>query len=327
MSDTPRTWAVVGAGAMGSVIGGHLALAGHSVTLVDVRRDHIDAIRTEGLVMRRPDGTASTVRLDATVDPSADLRPVDVLLFMCKTFATVDAARSVAHALAPGGVAVTLQNGLGNDRRLAEVFDADRVIPGTTTVGAESVAPGVVLMAPATAEGRSLTEMGPPRTVEVSGDADVPSAVRDVAADLTAAGLPAEALPSADTVIWSKVAMAASMAGLTAALRRTVADVIGEPTAWALWTDMFEEVVAVAAAAGVDLDVAALRNRCVDTYTSVGPHITSMAADVVAGRRTEVDALALGVAEEGRRVGVPTPVNDVVGRIVKSLEATYDRSL
>ena len=317
MSDTPRTWAVVGAGAMGSVIGGHLALAGHSVTLVDVRRDHIDAVRTDGLVMRRPDGTASTVRLDATVDPSGDLRPVDVLLFMCKTFATVEAARSVAHALAPGGVAVTLQNGLGNDRRLAEVFDADRVIPGTTTVGAESVAPGVVLMAPATAEGRSLTEMGPPRTVEVSGDADVPSAVRDVAADLTAAGLPAEALPSA----------AASMAGLTAALRRTVADVIGEPAAWALWTDMFEEVVAVATAAGVDLDVAALRARCIDTYTSVGPHITSMAADVVAGRRTEVDALALGVAEEGRRVGVPTPVNDVVGRIVKSLESTYDRSL
>ncbi|WP_108666009.1 ketopantoate reductase family protein [Euzebya rosea] len=318
-----RSWAVVGAGAMGSVIGGHLALAGHPVTLVDVRRDHIDAIRAHGLEMRRPDGAPSTVEVAATTDPAEDLSPVDVLLFMCKSFATVDAARSVAHALAPGGVAVTLQNGLGNDRRLAEVFDVDRVVPGTTTVGAESVAPGVVLMAPATAAGRSMTEMGPPRTV-VDG---VPDVVVDVAADLVAAGLPARALPSADGVIWSKVAMAASMGCLTAALRRTVADVIGDPHAWSLWTDMFEEVVAVAAAAGVELDVEALRAHCVDTYTSVGPHVTSMAADVVAGRRTEVDALALGVAEEGRRVGVPTPVTETVGRIIASLEATYDRTL
>lgn len=315
-------WAVVGAGAMGSVIGGHLALAGHRVTLVDVRADHIGAIRAGGLAMRRPDGTEDVVDVAATTDPVADLGPVDVALFMCKSFATVEAARSVAHALADGGMAVTLQNGLGNDRRLAEVLPADRVVPGTTTIGAESIAPGVVLVAPATAEGRSATEVGPPRGVE-----GMPPQVEEIAADLTGAGLPARALASADTVIWSKVAMAASMGCLTAALRRTVADVVADEWAWGLWTDMFDEVIAVATAAGVALDVEALRAKCIDTYRGVGPHVTSMAADVVAGRRTEVEALALGVAEEGWRLGVRTPVLDTVGRMIRAIENTYERAL
>lgn len=323
----PRRWAVVGAGAMGSAIGGHLALAGHHVTLVDIRADHVDAVRERGLVIHRPDDDPVTVELAATTAPATDLRPVDVALFMCKGFATVDAARSVAHAVGPGTVAVTLQNGLGNDRRLAEVFSADQVVPGTTTIGAQAVAPGEVLLTPTTAAGRSLTDVGPPRTIVATTPDDVPAAVHALAEDLSAAGLPTQVLASADGVIWSKVAMAASMGCLTAALRRTVADVLADPDAWGLWEDMFTEVVAVAGAAGVDLDVPALRARCAEVYRGVGDHVTSMAADVIAGRRTEVDTLALGVAAEGRRVGVPTPVLDTVGRLIAAIERTYATGL
>lgn len=327
MTTAPRRWAIVGAGAMGSAIGGHLALAGHGVTLVDIRADHIDAVREHGLVMHRPDDDPVTVELAATTAPGQDLGAVDVAVFMCKGFATVEAARSVAHAIGPDALAVTLQNGLGNDRRLGEVLPVGQVVPGTTTIGAETVAPGEVLLAPTTAAGRSLTDVGPPRTVDAATVEAVPAAVHAVAADLTAAGLPTQVLASADGVIWGKVAMAASMGCLTAALRRTVADVVADPSAWSLWTDMFTEVVNVAEAAGVDLDVDALRARCIEVYRGVGPHVTSMAADVVAGRRTEVEALALGVAEEGWRLGVRTPVLETVGRMIRAIENTYEWAL
>lgn len=315
-------WAIVGAGAMGSVFGGHLALAGHEVTLVDVREDHVQAIRERGLEMHRPTAEDAVVQVAATTDPKAELGEVDVALFLCKGWATVDAARSVSHALRPDGWAVTVQNGLGNARRLAEVFDAGQVVPGTTTVGAMTEGPGVVTTSPGTAQGQSLTQIGPPETAD-----GIPQGLEYVAAELTAAGLPTEVLPSADTVIWTKLAMASSMGCLTAILRRTVQDVVDDPTAWGLWNDMFDEVIAVATAKGVDLDADAIRQHCHDTFAGVGHHATSMAADVVAGRQTEIDTLAYELAREADEVGVLVPVIRTVGRLVKSLEGSHARAL
>lgn len=315
-------WAIVGAGAMGSTFGGHLALAGHEVTLVDVREDHIAAVREHGLELRRPSGKDALVRLGATTNPDVDLGPVDVALFLCKGWATVDAARSVRHALGTDGWAVTVQNGLGNDRRLAEVFNVSQVVPGTTTVGAMTDGPGIVTTSPGTARGDSLTQIGPPRDSK-----GLPAGVTAVADELTAAGLPTEALDSADQVIWTKLAMAASMGCLTAILRRTVQDVVDDEWAWALWNDMFDEVVAVAHAKGVGLDADAVREHCRVTFASVRHHATSMAADVVAGRRTEIDTMALELVSEARAVDVPVPVVETVGRLIKSLEASYARAL
>lgn len=315
-------WAIVGAGSMGSVFGAHLALAGADVTLVDVRQDHIAAINEHGLTMNRPTGQDAVVSLPATTDPAADLDEVDVALFLCKGWATVDAARSVAHALPPHGWAVTVQNGLGNARRLTQVFAADQVVPGTTTVGAMTDGPGVVTTSPGTAQGTSLTQIGPPGPGEM-----LPQGVIDIAKALTAAGLPTVALDSADTVIWTKLAMASSMGCLTAILRRTVKDVVDDPTAWSLWNDMFDEVVTVAHAKGITLDADAVRDHCATTFAAVGHHATSMAADVVAGRRTEVETLAMELVEEARAVGVEVPVIQAVGRLITSLEGSYARAL
>jgi 2-dehydropantoate 2-reductase len=314
-------FAIVGAGAMGCVYGGKLALAGHDVSLVDIRQDHVDRINERGLELRAPDGHHELVHLPATTDPSS-LDPVDVQLYLCKGFATAEAARGMGHALTDDGWAVSVQNGLGNERALADVFGAARVVPGTTTVGAMSDEPGTTTMSPGTAAGSSLTHLGPPE-----GSGDVPAGVHVLADALTAAGLPAKADADADVVLWTKLAMAVSMGPLTAILRRTVQDVVDDRFALDLWRDMFDEVVAVAAAEGVHLDLDEVRQHCEDTYRLVGHHVTSMAADVVAHRRTEIDTMALEIARRGREHGVPTPVVGTVGRLVKALEGSYERAL
>ena len=313
--------AILGAGAMGSVFGGHLALAGHDVTLVDVRRDHMEAVARNGLDMRRPGGSGTIVRLGATADPG-ELTPVELVIVLVKGFSTVDAARSIAHAVGPETWIATVQNGLGNDRRLAEVFGPQRVIPGTTTVGAEQYQPGVTMMNAAAANRSSITHLGPPR-----GAPTLPDGVREVAAVLTAAGLPAEALDSADIVIWTKLALAGPMGPLTAVLRRTVRDVANDPHSLAVIREMFDEIVAVAHAAGVPLDRDEAWAHSLDTFSGAGPHTTSMAADVLARRRTEIDSFCGEVARMGEELGVPTPVNRTIWRQLKAIEASYDRSL
>ncbi len=315
-------FAILGAGAMGSVFGGHLALAGHEVTLIDVRRDHIDAVARDGLLMRKPDGSSERIRLGATCDPARDLSAVDAVIVLTKSFATRDAARSIAHAITPLTWVATLQNGLGNDRALAEVLGAERVIPGTTTVGAEQHAPGETTMNPATAARTSITHLGPPR-----GAGEVPEGVRQLARTLSDAGLPTEALDSADIVIWTKLALAGPMGPVSALLRRTVIDVAEDEHGIALIEEMFEETVNVAHALGIALDREATWKHCLQTFQGAGPHITSMAADVLNRRRTEIDAFCGEIAALGERAGVPTPVNRTIWHAIRMIEASFDRGL
>ena len=314
-------FAILGAGAMGSVFGGKLALAGHEVTLVDVWREHMQAVAGSGLELRAPDGTSTTVHLGAIHEPAL-LKPVEVVIVLTKTFASAEAIRSIAHALTDETWVVTVQNGLGNERRLADVIGPERVVPGTTTVGAEQSSPGRTTMSPATAAGTAVTHVGPPRT-----STEIPDGVRVVARELTEAGLPTEALDSADVVIWTKLALAGPMGPLTALLRRTVSDVAADEHSLALLTEMFDEIVAVAHALGVPLDREASWAHAMETFRGAGPHTTSMAADVLAGRRTEIDAFCGEVARLGSEHGVPTPVNRTVWHAVKMLETTYATSL
>lgn len=313
--------AILGAGAMGSVFGGRLALAGHDVTLIDIRRDNMEAVRRNGLEMRTPEGTSVNVKLGAISD-GAELGPVEIVIVLCKGFATVEAARSIVHSVGPDTWIATVQNGLGNDRRLAEVFGPARVIPGTTTVGAEQYEPGVTIMNPAAANGTSVTHLGPPR-----GAPSRPEGVRMVAEVLTGAGLPAQALESADVVIWTKLALAGPMGPLTALLRRTVRDVANDDHAFAVISEMFDEIVAVAHASNVPLDYEQTWAHCQETFQGAGPHVTSMAADVLGRRRTEIDSFCGEVSRLGEELGVPTPVNRTVWRLIKAMEATYVGSL
>lgn len=315
-------FAILGAGAMGSVFGGHLALAGHEVTLVDVRPEHIDVVAAEGLLMRKPDGSSTRVALRATTDPARDLEPVDAVIVLTKSFASAQAARSIAHAVGEQTWVATVQNGLGNDRALGEVLGEGRVVPGTTTVGAEQHAPGETTMSPATAARTSVTHLGPPR-----GAAEMPAGVRALAQTMTDAGLPTQALDSADVVIWTKLALAGPMGPVTAVLRRTVIDVARDEHGIALVRAMFDETVAVAHALGVPLEAEQTWQHCLQTFQGAGPHVTSMAADVINRRRTEIDAFCGEIARLGEQVGVPTPVNRTVWRQVRMIEASYERSL
>ena len=317
----PARIAVLGAGAMGSVFGGRLALAGHDVTLVDVRADHVAAVRRDGLLLEGGDGGPRRVRLAATTD-AGGIGAVDVVIVLAKSFATEVAARSIAPAVGSGTWVVTLQNGLGNDRRLGAVLGAGCVVPGTTTVGAEQHAPGTARMSPSTAAGDTVTHLGPPR-----GAPAIPEPVRAIARLLTAAGLPAEALDDADRVIWTKLALAGPMGCLSALLRRSVIDTYEDPHARRILRGLFDEVVAVARAYGVPLDADVTWAHAELTFRAVGPHTASLAADVLAGRPTEVDALCLEVVRLGAERGVATPVSATVGRAIRALEATYDRAL
>lgn len=310
---------VVGAGAIGSTYAWFLARAGHELALLDVRADHVAAVARDGLIAELPGGGVAAVAVEAATDPSA-LGPAEVVLVATKAFATEEAARGAGLLIGPGTWVASVQNGLGNDRALARALGPERVVPGSTTVAAELAGAGRVRVGESVLAGRSSTVFGRPR-----GAAGIPDGVAAFVEALTGAGLPAQVVDDVDLVIWRKLVLAGSMGPLSAALGLTVAGTMENPAALGLLRRLVAEIVAVGQACGVALDQDDAWELCESTFGGLGAHRASMAVDLAEGRRTEIDAMCVEVARLGREHGVPAPVNEVVGELVRALEREATR--
>jgi 2-dehydropantoate 2-reductase len=310
-------FAILGAGAMGSTFGGYLEQDGHDVTLIDPWREHMSAVTRDGLVIEEADSGKRIVAHPVATSDAGSVKPVDTVILLAKGFATREAGESIRPAVGPETLVVTLQNGLGNDHVLAELFDASRVVPGTTTVGATVAGPGHVTVTPSTADHTSVTQIGRPR-----GLSEMPERVRIVAEALTHAGLPTEAIDDADVVIWTKLSVAGSMAPLAAALRRNIVEIIGSPDGLAILRTMVEEIVGLAQKEGVSLDLEEVWQHATHTWESVGAHYPSMAVDIMRARQTEIETFSLEIARRAKSHGGSAPYAECIGRLVKVLEAT-----
>ncbi|MEA2858060.1 MAG: 2-dehydropantoate 2-reductase, partial [Methylobacteriaceae bacterium] len=133
--------AIIGTGAMGSVYAGLLADAGLDVCAVDLRAEHIDAINRDGLRVSGASGER-VARLRATTN-AGDAGPADLVIIATKASGVEPAANAAREILAPGGIVLTIQNGLGSAERVARIVGADRTTIGVVGgFGASIKAPG-----------------------------------------------------------------------------------------------------------------------------------------------------------------------------------------
>jgi 2-dehydropantoate 2-reductase len=315
---------ILGAGGLGSVVGGYLARAGVEVTLV-ARPAHVAAIRERGLHVA---GMADfVVRVEATADP-ADLRQADYLLLTTKTRdsdAALDAARHLDV-----GCAASLQNGVVKDEQLAARWGWERVIGATSIVGATLVGPGEVRH---TLDG--TTWFG-----EFDGHRS--QRVTDLVDAFNAAGLRTEIPANIRSAEWSKLCQICSAATLSAISRLNYHRLLLTPDwAW-LFVAITREVASVARAAGVEVgdyagfnpktldsapfdqavEMIVQRGKDLEAHGRTGIKI-SMLQDVEARKLTEIEALAGYVVTRGRELNVATPAIEFAYHAVRGIEATY----
>ncbi|NJN99551.1 MAG: hypothetical protein HC875_38345 [Anaerolineales bacterium] len=131
---------IFGVGAMGSLFGSRLSKLAH-VTLFGNWAEQIETLRCKGLTTSYPDGSQTRHRIQIT-NHLADLPPADLALILVKSYQTERAAQQAAQVLKPDGLAITLQNGLGNREILAEAVGSKRAGLGITAQGATVLAPG-----------------------------------------------------------------------------------------------------------------------------------------------------------------------------------------
>jgi 2-dehydropantoate 2-reductase len=299
--------AVVGCGAIGSLYAAHLARGpGVEVWAVDPWAEHVDAMESRGL---RLTGLADfTVTIHARTD-GRDLPACDFGLVATKAQHTQAAVAGARAALADAAV-VSVQNGLGNEEVIAGLVP--RVIRGSIVTAGAIVAPGVVRY---DAPGDSWFGPFEPRPAPMDE-------VARLARLLTDGGLRTHALEDARGPQWTKVIFNSATSPLAALTGLTVGRVCTDAGLRPQVDALVTEALAVCERAGIKL-VRAPGEAVEEAIAEAYDHKPSMLQDVLARRATEIGVLNGGIAAEGRRVGVATPLHDCMVALVRGLERSW----
>jgi 2-dehydropantoate 2-reductase len=319
--------AVIGAGAIGGLVGARLAEGGADVTFI-VRGAHIDAIRERGFTIVGREGSERRVTALRATDDYAAAGAQDVVVLALKAHQLDAVAARVAPLLGSQTLLLTMQNGIpfwyfhrhGGEYEgrvvrsvdasgtLATLLPPERVIGCVVYPASELVAPGVVRHI----EGERLP------VGELDGSRS--ERVQRVAALLESGGFKAPVLDDIRAEIWLKLWGNLTFNPISALAHATLVDICRDEHGRALAAEMMREAQAVAARLGITFRVS-LEARIAGAE-KVGAHKTSMLQDVEGGREPEIDALVGAVAELARVVDVPTPRIDTVYQLVKLLAAT-----
>jgi 2-dehydropantoate 2-reductase len=299
---------------MGSVYAGLLGDAGHEVWAIDAWREHVDAIREQGLRVEGASGDR-VVRIHATTDP-AEVGIVDLAVIATKSMDVEAAAKSARPLLGPETVVLPIQNGLGSADRVARILGEDRVAVGVVGgFGASIIAPRHVHH-----HGFELVRLGArtgPVTLEIERLADV----------WRGAGFRVQTYDDVDQLVWEKLICNVCFSGTCAILERTIGEVIDDPAAWSVAARCAIEAFEVARASGIRLAF----DEPVVYVREFGLKIRnarpSMLLDLQAGRRCEIDVINGAIPRVAEEIGLATPVNETVTSLVKAKEqAIVDRS-
>ena len=321
--------AVIGAGAIGGLVGAKLALSGEDVTFI-VRGANLDAIRDNGIKLISAEGGEQVARNVKATNDYAAAGAQDIVILAMKAHQVEAVANDVPKLFGPDTVVVTMQNGVpywyfhkhggalaGSTVRsvdpnglVGEKIPADRVIGCVVYPASELIAPGVV----------KLIEGDRFPVGELDGSTS--ERVNRVSACLTQAGFKSPVLDNIRAEIWLKLWGNLTSNPISSLAHSTLVDICQYPLTRELASAMMREAQAVANKLGIEFRVT-LEKRIAGAE-KVGKHKTSMLQDVEAGRAPEIDALVGAVVELARLTETPTPHIDTVYALVKLLAQTMD---
>lgn len=300
---------VLGAGAMGSIFGGHLAEAGEDVVLLDVWREHVEAVNKRGLHVTGVSGDRY-IRVKATTN-AKDIGKADLVILAVKTYNTKDALKNSRSIFTPDTILLTIQNGLIDINMLEQLSGTSRVLVGVTGHGATMLGPGEVYHA-----GRGKTIIGDPH-------GGVTEEVKHIVEMFNRANLEAEASPDVQGVVWTKLMANVGINPTTALTRLRNGEIIENPETRTIMEMAVREAYEVARALGVKLLVDDPVAYVIDIAKRTSTNKSSMLQDVERQRPTEIDVINGAVVRFGKQLKVPVTINEVLTNLIKGLERSY----
>lgn len=284
---------IMGSGGTGGYFGAKLARAGEDVTFV-ARGAHLAALSANGLRIRSAVEGDWTVRA-AAVERLDGAPPADLVLFCVKSFDTEEAARLIRPVVGPATGVLSIQNGVDNEEKLAQVLGAGHVLGGAVRVFATIEAPGVI----------AHTFGGHLAFGEMDGRET--DRARAFLAACRKASIAAELVPDVTRALWEKYVFLTTHAGVTALTRCPAGVLRAVPEVRELYRRTVTEILAIGRAAGVRLDDGLLEQGMKFLDTVAPNAYSSLHHDLATGKRLELEALHGHAVRLAERHGVAAP--------------------
>jgi len=307
MGDKMKT-VIMGAGAMGSLFGGLLTLSGEDVWLVDIWKENIDAMRSNGLKVEDR-GKVQIIPVKATTDV-ASVGKADLILFFVKTYQTEKAVSDVLVLQKENTVFLTLQNGLGNEETICKKVNRKKVILGVTGQGATFLGPGHIRHA-----GWGKTYVG-------ELDEKITDRVTQIAQVFRKAGIETEVSSHIHDLVWEKLLVNVGINALAALTGLKNGQLLDYPETVRLMEALVSEAVEVARRKEIQIDENPM-NRVKAVIEATRENRCSMGQDLDYKRRTEINAINGAVVKEAERFGILVPYNQMITDLIKVIEKRF----
>jgi 2-dehydropantoate 2-reductase len=307
----------VGAGSVGSILAAHLVEAGQEVHVVDVWKEHLDAILRDGLQIT---GVRELkARVHGGYPQIADLAAVrpDIVVLCVKASVLRKVLHEIEEILSPETPIVTVQEGLDTEELIGHTFAGHPILRFVANYGGNVLGPGKVAI-------NFFTKPNHVGCVCKDDPCDHGSSLAEI---LTGVYLDTKVEADIKRLVWEKTILNASMSPVSAVTGLTMHEVMESSHTYRIVESLMSESIKVAARSGYDFGPGFL-NFCMSYLEKGGPHKPSMLIDLESGRETEIDFINGRISYYGSLNNVPTPVNDMFTMLVKTLEsrALHDES-
>jgi len=294
---------VVGAGSVGGFFGAHLAKNNPSVSFL-LRARTCDAVKQSGLTIRSAGGSF-TVRPRVASDPRELPRP-DLIILGVKAYDLNHVMDQLEPVLTDDTVILTLQNGIDTEDRLLARLHRDCVVGGVAYIYSKIAEPGVI----------DHYKKGAIAIGELMGmESERVLKIREI---FSSAGIPCQLSKDIRRAKWEKMCWNCVFNPITVLIDDRVAKALDHAEMMGVIRQIVGEVAAVAATLKVPLP-ADMADRVVKASQEIRDIHTSMYDDWKAGLPTEIEYLNGFVVEQGRKLGIPTPVNEALTVMIKTI--------
>ena len=289
----------MGSGALAAYFGARLAASGKSVIMLGTWEEGIQALQNEGILLHE-DGEEERYPVTAIFE-AKDINNIHSALVLVKSWQTARAANQLAQVLDPKGIALTLQNGLGNLEILQSKLGKERTALGVTTTGATLLGPGKVKSG-----GEGIVTLGVHPRLKI-----IKRTLRD-------AGFVIKETEDPAAILWSKLVVNAAINPLTALLDIPNGMLLKSEITRKLMKLLAEEAAAVAKAKGISLSYRNPAQVVEEVAASTAENISSTLQDIRRGAPTEIDQINGAIVKEGLKMGVPVPANQIVWQLIQA---------
>ncbi len=305
---------IIGMGPVGSILAAHLAASGEDVVAEDILENLLSKLRKEGLNVSGI--TKLTARIDKTANSISELAEYEPSIVFVATKACIlkHVLPQLKRVYTPEMKIVSYQNGLDNERIIAETLGIDTTYRVIINYAGNIISPGNV----------SMNWFQPPNYIGAlqKGRYTTDETTRYIAKTMTASGLKTEETPEIQKHVWKKTILNSALCSICAMTGQTMKKAMKFEYSRNLAVKMLEEGLEVAKADGYDFGPEALAQ-----FTSYlekgGGHKPSMLIDVENKRPTEVDFMSGAIARYGETYRIPTPVNSTFTSLLKALQNRY----